>query len=240
MTDYVVKTELEKLVAEAGDFQEAVRRTHETLWGLLAGCYNLLMVVENDANQFAVLSKFAKDKGIKTRKTTSKPGLIVRVVFGDDYENLYSCSQTLKVAFAHKVPAEDFEDWLKDNGGIDKARRLSLVPDQVKPHKPATAAQKAEAAVNAFKSMKAKATFKYDGAFPGDGDLTVAVLRKNAHGGIEIVDFVRQEPSDMDKVWAAIGIELKYEAADDSCETSPVEDSIEAAANDAVSGKEAA
>ena len=238
MTTIDMKSELTQLMNDASNHETEVRRTHESLWELLARCYKILLVLEADDTQFEALCKFAAKHDTQARKTTARAGLLVRVVFGKQYEQSYACTQTLKVMRARNVSEATFVEWLRQNGGVNKVRRMPLDPTITRKSQP-TPADTANKIKERLSKQTAKAKISYDGDLPDVDGLALAVLRKNAHGEIEIVDIVQSDDA-MTKVWAAIGIELKYENPEPKTPDDSLPDVIEAAAANAVAAKEAA
>jgi hypothetical protein len=104
-------------------------RTNQRLYQVLAGLYAHYLQVSNDKDLLnAVKAEMAKtlqeDKKVVHKKKTLN--LFVRYVFNTDRQRTYNYVQVIKVAEHQNVAVENFADFVKTNGGIEKCKKLAI------------------------------------------------------------------------------------------------------------------
>lgn len=94
---------------------------------LLANCLDLYYQVKKGTPDSVEFIDYMKGKlavqGITLQKNINVMTLIVRYVFDPNCSTVFTWARVLRVAAKDKVKPEDFNEWVKSQGGIDKVSK---------------------------------------------------------------------------------------------------------------------
>lgn len=114
---------------ENEEIQKAeLARTNQRLYEVLGGLYAHYRAVSRDEKLLtAVKDEMAKslEKEKKVIRKLKTLNLFVRYVFQADRQRTYNYVQVLKLAEFNNVAAENFTEFVKEKGGIEKCKKLA-------------------------------------------------------------------------------------------------------------------
>lgn len=121
------------VLAEKNIQNEAIQtaelaRTNQRLYEVLGGLYAHYRTVSGDEKLLtAVKDEMAKslEKEKKVIRKLKTLNLFVRYVFHTDRQRTYNYVQVLKLAEFNDVAPEDFSEFVKEKGGIEKCKKLA-------------------------------------------------------------------------------------------------------------------
>jgi hypothetical protein len=125
---------LDSLSAERNDWERTVYKTaNDRLYDLLSRVYSVYQdsfLNSDDKTKQALkeqLQHKLKALEIRTQKSTTVLGLLVRYVFRSDRRRTFRYLKAIEAANSHGKTSADLADWLRECGGIDEATKRSTV-----------------------------------------------------------------------------------------------------------------
>ena len=133
----IVLNRLNQLSDERSSWEGNVyRHATEALYSLLSRTYAAYedhFVKTEDhlrkAFRAALIEKLAND-GIRTQKTSTTLGILIRYVFKSDRKRVMRYRYVIEAAKSHAVSAADLPKWLDEVGGIDGACKLITLSEE--------------------------------------------------------------------------------------------------------------
>lgn len=133
----VVLSKLNVLSDERADWESSVYRSAtQALYSLLSKTYaayedHFVMTEDSLRKAFraALIEKLLND-GIRTQKTSTTLGILIRYVFKSDRKRVMRYRYVIEAAKSRAIAAADLPQWLDSVGGIDGACKLITLSEE--------------------------------------------------------------------------------------------------------------
>ena len=130
MIDQVL-SEGDLLAQQQADFYENyIVKANDVLYGLLADLMRYSDQVLGSNDKLEILSQMrstlSKKYQIKVQKNTSELTIIVKYVVRTNRKNAHVYARVLDMAYRQDVMADELEDFIRKNGGIDRIRESNV------------------------------------------------------------------------------------------------------------------
>ena len=125
------------LVKQQQDWQQnEYARSNARLYEILAEVLKMYEQVKDDKQLRIETVKQMKDAltaaGVRIQMNTLAITLFVRYVFRTDRQRALNYSRTIQAALSEGIKAEDFAQFVEDNGGVEQCKRKFTKSDKVK------------------------------------------------------------------------------------------------------------
>ena len=126
-----VLSEGDLLAQQQADFYENyIVKANDVLYGLLADLMRYSDQVLGSNDKLEILSQMrstlSKKYQIKVQKNTSELTIIVKYVVRTNRKNAHVYARVLDMAYRQDVMADELEDFIRKNGGIDRIRESNV------------------------------------------------------------------------------------------------------------------
>jgi hypothetical protein len=130
MIDQVL-SEGDLLAQQQADFYENyIVKANDALYGLLADLMRYSDQILGSESKLEILSQMrstlSKKYQIKVQKNTSELTIIVKYVVRTNRKNAHVYARVLDMAYRQDVMADELEDFIRKNGGIDRIRESNV------------------------------------------------------------------------------------------------------------------
>ena len=125
------------LVKKQQDWQQnEYARSNARLYAILAEVLKMYEQVKDDKQLRIETVKQMKNAltttGVRIQMNTLAITLFVRYVFRTDRQRALNYSRTIQAALSEGIKAEDFAQFVEDNGGVEQCKRKLTKSDKVK------------------------------------------------------------------------------------------------------------
>jgi hypothetical protein len=118
---------------EQNEYKKATDSKYELLSQTYAVYEQLFINATSDSDRRTLrmsLEERLRKDGVKTQKTSSTMGLLIRYVFKSDRKRVMRYRYAIEAAKSHGIASEGMSQWLRDNGGIDGVAKLNTPSEE--------------------------------------------------------------------------------------------------------------